>query len=179
MEIVCYLGGTCGDLVAAVIDPTGARLLGPAVHHASDRVRLKKPHLFDDNTAKDTYLRSVSANSISSHDLDYHVRRKHNFITIVISNRPAADWAAERFRALHRPEVWQEMQEKCGAQDVDGYAQIMLDYSNMVIQHAWKHVNLEDIIAGRLISVLQQDFGIIPSPRAQDFYRHWIESQEL
>lgn len=179
MEIICYLGGTCGDLVSAVIDPTDARLQGTTVQHNASRTQLKKHHLFIDDAAKDIYLKSVDAGSISSHDLDYHVRRNHGFISIVVNNLSDAHWASERFRALHRPHVWQEMQEKCGANDVDDYAQVMIDYSNLVVKHAQVCINLEDIIEGRLISVLQKDFGIKASSLAQDFYRTWIKVQEL
>jgi hypothetical protein len=43
---VCYCGGTCGDLISALIDNSDAYLHNNTVKHASLRERLKKPHQF-------------------------------------------------------------------------------------------------------------------------------------
>ena len=112
MNIVCYTGGTCGDMISAILDPIGTRFRHTAVmiDHA-DRSRLKKPHLFQSDQEKDQYLIEIEKKyqSIPSHDLDYHVRKKHNFIGITVQDKAVALWAAKRFKQLHRAHVWYQM----------------------------------------------------------------------
>jgi hypothetical protein len=176
-HIVCYTGGTCGDLVTALIDLTGAQLKGSTVQHIPERARLKKPHLWSSDDEKDQYLASVTYNSISSHDLDYHRSRSHRFITVIIEEFDSAIWAAGRFRDCHRPAVWQEMMEFCGATCVEEYAEIMMHYSRMVVNHTADVLTLEDILQGRVISELQRIIGHTISSDALTFYQHWLKAQ--
>ena len=89
-NIVVYMGGTCGDLVTAILDPfstelgsNGNVILGPS------RSYLKKPHSFSDDAEKNHYLEETFSwcNSIPSHDLDYHIRQHHKFIGIVVNTK--------------------------------------------------------------------------------------------
>ena len=116
--IVCYTGGTAGDIVSLIIDP--AEL-------SRDRQRLKKPHLFASDAEKDNFLDTAPWASVPSHDFEYHQRRQHEILAIVCRTKPNALWAAERFKSMHRPHVWEEMTQHCGAADVETYAQMILD----------------------------------------------------
>lgn len=176
IDIVCYTGGTCGDLVCAMIDPTEAVLLDKTIKHASDRVRLKKPHLFEGDDDKHTYLKSMSMiyQSIPSHDLDYHLRCEHDFIAVVVKDFAVALWAAERFKTLHKPTVWQEMQQMCGATSTQDYAQILIDYSSMVSIKTKKIIRLERILRGHagqdLSCLLQKNIDCC-------LYDQWLAAQ--
>jgi hypothetical protein len=174
--IVCYMGGTCGDILTAMIDSTDATLTERAVKLTSQRSRLKKPHLFDNDTDKDKYISDIGLvyNSIPSHDLAYHIRRQHEFIGIVVNDRAVAEWAADRFKKLHRPHVWEEMQQHCGADSVKIYAQTMLDFSILVREHTTNLVQLERILAGNADTDLAL-LGIDCTDK--QFYRHWMEKQ--
>jgi len=178
LKIVCYTGGTCGDLIAAMIDKTHARFQNATVIHSDDRRRLKKPHIFANDEEKDQYITEISTQyqSIPSHDLDYHVRRSHEFIAITVQDFKIAMWAAGRFRGLHRPHVWQEMQTVCGAATIEDYAQILIDYSNMVVNHHCNVVKLEDILAGNAVNALKK-LGIIHPD--QDLYDKWLALQNI
>ena len=178
LKIICYTGGTCGDLIAAMIDSTDVEFESSTVMHVQHRMRLKKPHMFANDGEKDQYIQEISSQyrSIPSHDLDYHVRRSHGFITITVQDFIIAHWAAERFQALHSPHVWQEMQAACGATTIGEYAQMLIDYSNMVVNHTTDVVKLEDILAGNAIDRLKQ-LGI--NNVDQDLYLKWLALQNI
>ena len=176
LKIVCYTGGTCGDLISALIDPTDSEFQNNRMLHSVDRQRLKKPHMFVNNEDKDQYIADISDCylSIPSHDLDYHVLRGHKFISITVQDFSVAMWAAQRFKQLHRSHVWQEMQAKCGASTVEDYAQMLIDYSNMVAKHTNSVVQLEDILKGQAINCLE-NLGIdIPN---KNLYLAWLDLQ--
>jgi hypothetical protein len=181
IHIVCYTGGTCGDLVSAMIDARDAEIReSGAVFHAADRTRLKKPHLFVSDQEKDQYLESVIGYlSISSHDTDYHMRRGHAFVSVGIQRLDTAIWAAQRFRDLHRPQVWQEMTARCGAETLEQYAQIMMDYSSMVANHTRDVVKLESIVQGTAVTELQDILGRPLQPDSVEFYHNWLRKQNL
>lgn len=181
LNIVCYTGGTCGDLVTAVIDPKDATLnhkLKTVIHHAQ-RSKLKKPHLFSSIEEKVSYISEVKPQyqSIPSHDLDFHSSHQHNFISITVEDPSIALWAAERFKNCHRPYVWEEMQKFCGATSVKDYADILIHYSNMVKSHTTKLIRLEDIVLGKLISVVEDIIDMPVSKASKIFYQSWLEIQ--
>jgi len=175
MNVVCYTGGTCGDLISAMLDNSGARFKNSAVQFAQDRVRLKKPHLFNSNNEKDQYLTDIKKQykSIPSHDLKYHIERKHKFIGITVQDQTLAIWAATRFQQLHRPHVWDEMTAFCGASTIESYAQMMIDFSNLITQHTDDIITLESICNGTLLdNPILQNVDV-------DFYQSWLELQNL
>ena len=174
MNIVCYTGGACGDMISAILDPTGTRFNNTAmIIDDVYRTRLKKPHLFQSDAEKDQYLIEIEKKykSIPSHDLDYHIRKKHNFIGITVQDKTVALWAAKRFKKLHRPHVWQEMNTVCGVDTVEGYAQIMIDFSDLIKQHTDRIVSLESILAGTAL-----DNPILKLAN-KNVYRNWIDLQ--
>jgi hypothetical protein len=176
LKIICYAGGSCGDLITAMIDNRDSTFYSKAVMHDKQRQRLKKPLAFANDEEKDVYIQQISEQykSIPSHDLDYHVKRKHNFISITVEDPKVALWAATRFKNLHRPHVWQEMQQACGAATVKDYAQILMHYSNMVRQHTDKVISLESIHKGRAIQELESVLSIRVDQPRQNLYRNWL-----
>jgi hypothetical protein len=176
LNIVCYTGGTCGDLISALIDSTDAEFEFGAISHVAERQRLKKPHTFADNEEKDRYIIDISTKylSIPSHDLDYHVARAHKFIAITVQDFSIAMWAANRFRSMHSPHVWEEMQSNCGANSIEDYAQMLIHYSNMVVNHTGNIVKLEDILAGQAIDSLEK-LGI--GNLDKNLYLNWLNLQ--
>lgn len=176
LNVVCYSGGTCGDLVSAMIDPKDAELKLSRIVMPQYRSRLKKPHQFVDSLAKDQYIQEISLTyrSIPSHDLQYH--RGQDFIGITVEDRCLAEQAARRFRDLHRPEVWAEMQKCCGAESIEQYAMVLIDFSTLVQQHATWTLKLEDIVAGLAIQRLVQ-IGKVVDETSQDLYQSWLSQQ--
>ena len=174
MKIICYTGGTCGDVITALFDSTSTCYHGATVMIDADRSRLKKPHTFANNEEKDRYLEEMVTKyqSIPSHDLGYHVGRHHEFIGITVYDWNVALWAAQRFKDLHRPHVWTEMTAVCGAITVEDYAQLLIDFSNLIVQHTDKIITLESIQTGTALqnSILQN--------ADRDFYKTWLEAQQ-
>ena len=177
IDIFCYAGGTCGDLITALIDDQGLSFRSKAVMFDLERMQLKKPHTFNSDVEKDQYITNMAVKyrSIPSHDLDYHVRSKHAMIGITVQDTDTALWAAERFKQLHRPHVWLEMQTACGANSVGDYAQIMIDFSNQLQQHTDRTVALESIRAGTVLDQLSQLTTL--SPTSKNFYQNWLDLQ--
>lgn len=173
IDIICYTGGTCGDLITALIDSQGAYFRNKAVMFEQDRLRFKKPHTFVNDEEKDQYINemAIKYRSIPSHDLQYHIKRGHDFIGITVQDLSVAKWAANRFKELHRPHVWAEMTAVCGVDTVEDYAQIMIDFSNLVIQHTNKIITLESIKAG---TVLQNQ---LLSTGKKNLYQNWQDLQ--
>jgi len=60
LKIVCYTGGTCGDLITAMIDDRDSTFYFKAVMHDKQRQRLKKPLSFANDEEKDDYLQQIS-----------------------------------------------------------------------------------------------------------------------
>lgn len=181
LKIVCYTGGTCGDLITALIDASNIKFdffLKTLIHDPT-RSQLKKPHLFSSNEDKDSYLQDISKqyNSVPSHDLEYHTLRGHLFISITVEDFDTALWAAQRFKDCHRAHVWEEMINKCGAKSVKDYAQILIDFSRLVRQHTDKIVKLEDIKNGNVIEPLEKIINHSLPQKNRNIYRNWLDIQ--
>ena len=57
INIVCYAGGTCGDILTSLIDPKGAVLnTSGSISLPADRSKLKKPHLLPEIQDKLDYI---------------------------------------------------------------------------------------------------------------------------
>lgn len=179
LKIICYTGGTCGDLITAMIDYRDAKFDFKAVIHNEERRQLKKPLTFTNDEEKDIYIQQISKqyNSIPSHDLDYHVKRKHQFISITVEHPKVALWAATRFKQLHRPHVWEEMQRACGSNTVKDYAQILIHYSNMVKSHTDQIITLESIKKGNAIEELEKILRYDLTVGGKNLYRNWLNLQ--
>jgi hypothetical protein len=176
MHIVCYAGGTCGDLITALIDHRDCTLEQGRVRVGADRSRLKKPHGFSNCQQKDAYVASMSGcySSLPSHDLDYHVERRHDFIGITVCQPDLAKWAAARFQCMHPAHVWQEMMRHCGAESLDQYAQVLLDFGTVISQRTSKTIDLREILDGTVIHTLER---LIDRPINDAFYHDWRQQQ--
>jgi autonomous glycyl radical cofactor GrcA len=176
IEIVCATGGTCGDIITAIMDTTDIEFRDAAVKIAPERSRLKKPHTFADDSAKQDYIDLMSSmyNSIPSHDVDFHTRYQQPFISVTVEQFDRALWAAERFKRLHRPHVWEEMQQVCGATTVDEYAQVLIDYSKMIRNHTDRLISLERILEGHAVEDLKQ---LTDLELNNEFYQQWLKLQ--
>lgn len=176
--VVCYLGGTCGDLVTAMFDPSKASLNENSVSLVPEVTQLKKPHLFSSDSDKDQYLLDVNQyKCIASHDTAYHMSKKHEFISIVSDDMNVNTWAADRFKNLHRPHVWEEMSRYSGACTVPEYAQLIVDYSHLVRGYTKQLITLSDIVNGNLIDVIKQWTDVTDD--AKDLYAQWLSAGNL
>ena len=178
---VVYMGGTCGDLVSAMLDMKDISLDLPLrkMKMPSERQRLKKPYMFDNDQEKDQYLEDMSKiySSVPSHDLDYHRQRRHWFVGIRVQDPDIALWAADRFRHAHRPEVWQTVKQGWQIDTVEQYAQLLMDYANLISQHTTNLLDLEDIVSGHVVPCLEHIVGRKLGKNAVNCYRNWQDLQ--
>lgn len=179
IEIICYTGGTCGDLLTALIDNKDTKFFNNAVQQSPHRSKLKKPFLFKNDTEKDQYIDSIGNEymSVPSHDVEYHISRNHDFIGITVTDFELALWASTRFKNLHRNNVWDEMCKSCGANSVNDYANILISYSNMIINHTNRIVNLNDIVNGNALDALKK-INVTACSESKIFYANWIKLQQ-
>lgn len=164
--IVCFCGGTAGDIVSTILDPQEL---------TSERQRLKKPHQFINDEEKDLFLSTTGYLSIPSHDFEYHRKQEHEILGIVCCTMPTAIWAATRFKALHRPHVWKEMTAFCGADTVEAYAQAILDFGNMIASYTSNVLYLEDIVNGNAVERLIHLGYQVPGEYQ---YKKWLTDNE-
>jgi hypothetical protein len=177
LNIVVYTGGTCGDLVGAIIDPQCASIQGATMFLDPLQQRLKKPHNFSNDEEKDNYINDIKFKSIVSHDIEYHKRKNHRFISVIVDDFSLAMWAASRFKNLHRHHVWEEMQQVGKVNTVEGYAQLLIDYSNMAKLFATYTINLSDITSGQAIKKLTEIVEITNISTA--LYEQWLSANKL
>lgn len=160
--IVCYTGGTAGDIVSLILDPSDL---------SKERQRLKKPHQFFNDQEKDQFLATAPWLSVPSHDFEYHRRHNHAILAIVCRQKDQAMWAAERFKKIHRPHVWEEMTQHCGANDIETYAQMILDFGNMVEQYSSNVLYLDEILSGQAVDKIT---ALGYSTPGVDHYQQWL-----
>lgn len=173
-KIVCYLGGTCGDLVTGLLDPTDAKVDHEVVVLSENRTRLKKPHLFSNDQERDQYLLEIATQykSVPSHDFEYHRRKGHDVLLITVQDPQVALWAAKRFKELHRKHVWEEMMRTCNAANIEQYATVMLDWSKMAKQLFENTLSLESILDGTALQNLSIDHE-----QTVKLYQTWLDKQ--
>lgn len=180
MTFVVYMGGTCGDLLTSLIDWSGSEInpTTSAMRIATDRQRLKKPHLFANDQERDQYVQNMcyKYKSLPSHDLEYHQRHSHKFITITVDTFCSALWAATRFQRMHRPQVWQEVQRLRGINTVTDYANMILDYSSMIKPLANSVITLDSILSGTATNDLEKLGFDIAQDVKQLHYPQWLNN---
>ena len=141
-----------------------------------DRQRLKKPHLFSSIEEKDQYINSSIWGSLPSHDFEYHRTRQHSILGVCCRDTPSALWAANRFKELHRPHVWEEMSRACGANTIEQYAQMIIDFGNMIADYTDNVLYLDRILAGHAITDLI-DLNIPVT--GKDLYTEWLVNEKM
>lgn len=183
LNIVCYAGGTCGDLVSALIDPTDARLdtENKRVMILPVRSMLKKPFLFNSIQDKDSYVSNMGKQykSIPSHDAEYHISKKHPFIGIAVSKFETAMWAAKRFKNLHDPQVWDKLCTQLSINTTEQYASMILDFNSLMLQHSTHLIFLEEILDGKLIERLEDIRSSKLPANTNEFYTNWLSLCKL
>lgn len=176
-EIICYLGGTCGDLVVAMIDGRNATIKNGSVSTDPDRQQLKKSWKFSNDQDRNLYVDRIKQHykSIPSHDPDYHIRNNQPFVAITVDTKSTALWASKRFKELHRTQVWKEMTAANNAGTIEKYAQDMLDWSSWIKEQTKRTIRLEDILDGRADKQISSIITI--ESAGVDFYKHWLQAQ--
>ena len=175
-ELILYMGGCCGDIITGLIDTKGISITSEKCIVLKERSKLKRSFEFDNTAEKDAYISSASRywNSLPSHDADYHMQNNHPYLGIVCGNWETALWAATRFRGLHRDLVWKRMSKASGAKTIEEYAQLIMDFSNMIKPAAYKTIELADIVEGNAIEKLKELTQL--DDCASIMYNQWLES---
>jgi hypothetical protein len=159
-------------MVSAVIDSTGSLFLSTG-HVIFDSKRRKleqgfyKTNLTDED--RDTALQNSTCKSLHSHEFDYHIKRKHDFIFIDCDDPKYIQWVCDRFNKVH--EVFYKHTR-------DGF--MKPEYVKLVTAKLTPHTNkiipISDIVEGRLIETLSK---YVDTPLNVDLYNKWLEMINL
>lgn len=177
MIVVSYMGGCCGDLVSALIDPTSAKFTGANILLSKHR-EFFKLHPEDSVEVKNAAYAEMSQHYLSapSHQLGYHLDQGHPVMGIAVQDRTLALWAAHRFRSLHLPRVWDKVCTNMNISSEKEYADALISFSDKLLLHNQPSIDLENVVDGTLMVVLR-DHGI-ESPES-GIYQEWLRVNNL
>lgn len=170
------MGGTYGDMVAGLInDNLEIDCIYAVAKPSEDISRLKKPHNFTDISAKDDYISSIPSEykCIISHDQDYHFNRNHDVLGIVVTNMQSALKCANRFKAAHRKQVWNEMMDRCGAKNIEEYAEMLIHYGKMIESRCKWIITTDEIENGKTLERIKLITKQPLSEKTKHVYKSW------
>ena len=178
MYIVSHIGGTCGDLIAAVIDSTDVSFRSTyAVKLPLSRLSLKRGILNTDEEINQYLLEIFKKyKSVSSHlplsDVVFYDNIK--IITPVVYDKDIALWAANRFTSANLVKPYNHINGSVCENDEE-YANILLDHTKYMVginpNSSAIFIDVKDIVEGNLINKLQDH---IDTELDSNFYQQWL-----
>lgn len=172
MHIILYQGGGCGNMVSAVIDSTGSMFMSTG-HLIFDSKRRKLQQAFYETNLtdedRDNVILNSTCKSLHSHEFDYHIKRKHDFIFIDCDDSKYIDWVCNRFNKIHvviyknQPDMFLK-------------PAYIRHVTEKVTPYANKIIPISDILEGRLIETLSK---YVDTPLKVDLYNKWLEMINL
>ena len=172
--IVCYNGGCFGDLITALIDTTDAVIDNGTVLHNRSRLCLKEYLNFKNDQEKDNYLNNHNEyKSISSHDIKYHIKKRHSFIGVITEDVNVALQLSKRFLKL-KEEVY-NVNEIVKFTNINDYAQTILNSSKLIKTFSKRIVTAESILAGTVLFDLEKLTEL--DINSKNFYNNWLNQQ--
>ena len=169
--LIVFAGGTCGDIVCQLIDK------GPMpVFEDKFRSKLKHPYQFNSDKEKLLYIEEANKiyKTIPSHDVDFHIQHRHDFVGITVKDHQDRIWASQRFKALNQPESWDKMTKMIGENSIESYARAIDQITQRIQITKQPTIDLKDIREGRLIMQLNaMNIELISS--AEKDYQQWLE----
>jgi len=165
MEIILYPPGAGGNLVSAVIDNRYSYYDGVHFHTFRKKLRTLDDTQIMSDEDRDAYLKQMGEQylSIPSHSIDYHIKRKHDFILIAPVTDIEIKWCIERFSKIH-PAL------KHLAENTE---QAYKDFVINGKQHTNKIITVDEIYSGKLIERIKE---YVTTPLKEHLYYTWLES---
>jgi len=179
--IVCYAGGTAGDLMTAVIDNTDCSYDSSKnkLKIGKERSLMKKFYLFKERNDKINYIKNIfqTFKSLPSHDVDFHTRYKEfNTLGITCFDEKLRFLSSKRFKILHSEKVWESLQEVSLASTIEEYSNNIFEISKK-IQDNFIHIDLLEVLKGDLINFLEKNNFKI-SAESKSLYNKWLEDSK-
>jgi hypothetical protein len=175
--IVCFAGGTSGDLVVAMIDSLdcGYEINDHRIKLTKDRSGMKKPWMFKNADEKRNYITDTFEiyDSLPSHDIDFHIGEKsENVIGITCFDKVLRDKSASRFKNLHTSEVWDYLTKATNTKTLDQYSNDILEVSKK-LKNNFLTIDLSQIVGGNLPDLLHQ-MGFDITVKSGSLYEYWL-----
>jgi len=193
MNIILYRGGMCGDIIAAMIDPTIYKkriieitdyddiVMGQIVKNS--RCKLKKFWKYNDEY-KINYIEKfkfINQNNllILSHDTNLSLKYfNKETVQIVCNDDELLNLFSRRFHELHRPHVIRQVSAAIDSKSnfIDDY------YSSLKIwQDAFKFektLDISQIYHSNFVDTLKNLFPHIDIERAKLLHKKWIAKEQ-
>ena len=178
--IVCFAGGTSGDIVVAVMDPKNCQYdpQKARMKIAKDRAEMKIPWTFQGDEQKNNFIRKSfqKYETIPSHDVDFHIGQgAKNVLGITCFDKDLRDRSAKRFKAIHTDEDWNSLLKVTKTETVDQYSDDILAISKK-LDASFPTIDLVSIINGTLLEKLGALGYKIPDSGIS-LYDKWIKNQ--
>ena len=163
-HIILYQGGSGGDMLSAIIDNRDYYFDGNLFRlHNFDRIKLRNRKYVKGMTDidRDMYIQETTYKSLASHQLNYHIDRKHRYIHIDCSDPMMAKWIINRFHKLYDGEDWYQRTQPDS----------ILNWAKRASEHAYLNIDLRDILNGKLIEILKPH---VDTPLNSVLYESWL-----
>jgi len=174
MTLIVYVGGACGNLVAAMIDDSQYILdkydLKHIQHSPLTKWKEGLPewwNISDDETRYKIMDQAYNTDSlqfpsIASHYVFYHASRKHDYIGIDITD--SLDWCiARQIKAFPGILKFRTV----------GHREKLTHRNSVVISNTKKIIRVSDIINGQLLDKLSQ---FVNGPFNEKLYEKWLKA---
>lgn len=173
LMVVSFMSGSGGNMVAAVIDNRGYSFTGwdyvlqendPRIKWRHGCVEWKLQERDGDIPVMDAAFAEIrqTYHSLCSHIMWYHLRYRHNHVFIDCSSSFAANWCKARL-----------IKHNYLMDDPTTEPDYFMHMSGLIAPIVRKKVTLEDILDGKLITILRQ---WVHTPLNENVYTEWLNA---
>lgn len=190
MNILLYRGGMCGDIIAAILDPTIHKksivsvtqeddvVLGSAFKNTRNRLKKFWRYDLEYRIRYVNRLKSIPGDHvIISHDTNLSLEHFNlDTVQIVCSDSGMMEWFARRFESMHRAEVINEAYsciEKNFNNFVEDYAYSLQQWQDVFVFP--RQLDIKNIRKLDFVDELAGSFPQIDRGKAQKMHQTWLE----
>ena len=140
----------------------------------AEEQQLKEYFNFKSDQEKDDYLNNYTEyKSVSSHDIKYHIKKRHLFIGVVTEDLNVALQLSTRFLKL-KEEVY-NITDITNFKNINEYANTILNSSKLIKIFSKKIITAESILAGTGLSDLEKLTEL--DTNSENFYNKSLKEQ--
>ena len=100
----------------------------------------------------------------------YHLQNKHNFFGVVCEDKNLRLKASKRFKTLY-----QNPENISNSTSIEQYANDIWEMSKKIINSGNQYIDLDQIISGNLIEVIERKHNIEINEKNKNSYKNWLK----
>jgi hypothetical protein len=166
---ILAMGGCCGDLVSAVIDPTLCFVIGDRVKLDNSRSLKSRAYKLISDTERINLLQESKFLSLACHWTELILAHSIPYISVAADTFADAQWASARFHRFMKASG-----ANVTATNTASDIMIYTDYIRSG-KHAIIHLTVNEIRQGMLIDRLKT---VIATPLSTQIYNDWLNAQK-